>query len=664
MNQYKNSCLFYSIFLAICILIVTGFTSQALSQVEVAAWGNVMGIRVDGELMAFESSLRVVQPDWTDMTQTAKERQNPQFSRNGNTVTVTSRLNDLSLTEVIEDIETGTIRIQVQFTVESAMEMAGAFFCIDLPGTDFVGASIDHIDPAATTAEPPTVSPNQQNVFRTQIQPVTTRGLRITSPHRRLEVTVNEPTEIVIQQANPRRGISNTQVYFAVIWGNATEDQTAQKTFTLKVSGEIDKQPVTLVLDTSHPGRVFDGIGGNFRLQNPTTDPQVIDYCLENMNVTWGRVEMPWRYWHPDENTDPLAEARAGRINSSVHEAMVMAQRLAQKNIPVIVSAWFPPGWAVISGTTNREQGLYGDPLNPEKMNSIIRSLGGYLIYLKEAYGVEAAMFSFNESDLGINVRQTGEEHAALIKRLGSYLASKGLATKMLLGDNSDATTYSFIEPAMNDPETHKYIGAISFHSWRGCSEWVLSIWADAAERMNVPLLIGEGSIDAAAWRYPQIFTESIYTMEEINLYVRILSMCQARSILQWQLTADYSVMSGGGIFGNEEPLRPTQRFWNLKQIGLTPSGSFYLPIDCDRPNINCVAFGDIADGVYTIHMVNNGATRQSTITGLPDNVNELRIFVTDGDRGMKEGRRIPVSSGRAQFTLESVSLTTLISVD
>ena len=76
------------------------------------------------------------------------------------------------------------------------------------------------------------------------------------------------------------------------------------------------------------------------------------------------------------------------------------------------------------------ENGIWGNPLNPKKMRSIIKSLGDYFVYLKEAYGVEPELFSFNESDLGINVRMTGQEHADFIKKLGAYLASKDVTTK------------------------------------------------------------------------------------------------------------------------------------------------------------------------------------------------------------------------------------------
>ena len=360
---------------------------------------------------------------------------------------------------------------------------------------------------------------------------------------------------------------------------------------------------------------------------------------------------------------DPLEAARNGKLDSKVANAMEMAQKLAKKGMPVIVSAWQVPQWAAKGEISHYPEngGKFGNALDQSKMQSIIKSLTGYLIYLKEHYGVEAEMFSFNESDLGIYVRQTGEEHAQLIKDMGSYMASKGLDTKMLLGDNSDATTYNFLKPAINDPKTHKYIGAMSFHAWRGCDNWTLSIWRDMAKKLNVPLLVGEGSINAQAWHYPDVFLEPRYALNEIDTYIRILSIGKAKSILQWQLTADYSVLTGNGIFGTEGKMRPTQRFWNLKQLNLTPKGSFHLPLTANRPDISCVAFGDIKTGTYSIHIVNNGAKRDIKLEGIPKNVKKLRMYITNEDRDMDKTKNVRVTDGTAEFSAEAASFVSLI---
>ncbi|MCD8032362.1 MAG: hypothetical protein LUF85_16455 [Bacteroides sp.] len=444
---------------------------------------------------------------------------------------------------------------------------------------------------------------------------------------------------------------------------NFTRGTHGKLELAIRTAGGGLASPVQLSLRSDRPGRLFDGLGGNFRLQNPRVDPQVIDYCLDSLRVAWGRVEMPWRDWHPTESVDPLAEARAGRIGTRAADAMEMARRLSAMGMPVIVSCWFPPEWAIDGDPASyvRQGGVQAYRLDPAKEEQIYRSMADYLVYLKEGYGVEAVMFSFNESDLGIDVLHTAEEHAAFIKGFGRYLAARGLATRMLLGDNSDATTFDFIIPALEDPDTYPYIAAVSFHSWRGCDDATLHRWAGASRKLNVPLIIGEGSTDAAAHVYPQIFAESTFAFYEINLYIRLCAICQPLSILQWQLTSDYSILWGGGVYGSEGPLRPTQRFWNLKQLASTPPRSFALPVTSDQEEVNAAAFGNPVRGEYAVHLVNNGASRRATLTGLPANVSELHVYVTNKQEGMAHYGTLEVREGKVEFELPAISFVTLM---
>ena len=154
--------------------------------------------------------------------------------------------------------------------------------------------------------------------------------------------------------------------------------------------------------------------------------------------------------------------------------------------------------------------------------------------------------------------------------------------------------------------QTGDCIGAISFHSWRGCDDETLKKWADASRLINVPLIVGEGSTDAAAHQYPAIFNESTFALYEINLYTRLCAICQPWSILQWQLTSDYSLLWGDGIYQSTGPLRPTQRFFNLKQLAMTPENAFAVPVVCNKENINAAAFTKKATGEWAVHLVNN----------------------------------------------------------
>jgi O-glycosyl hydrolase len=711
------------------------------------AWGNLNGIRIEGHLFELNSSMCVVQPDWSGVFTTGREKQTNSYSRNGKIETVTVRMNaprefrdadgngwSLNGKEVVEETGVGTAKVDIQFDSPAESNIAGAYWCLDLPAALFSGGSVELAGAVKPTPARVSLAPGLKD--QNEYVRGTAKGLHFTSGRREIEIAFSEPTQVLIRD-DRRKGNYNLQVMMAVLTGKAAAGQTASKSFAVKVAGDIDRNPVTVALDTAHPGQLFDGLGGDFRLQNPRADPGIIDYNLKNLRVAWGRVEMPWRTWQTNENDDPLGAARSGTVAPAVQQAMEMARRLAQKGMPVIVSAWAPPAWAVLGmsgrgygggfggagagrgggapatgvsgaqpnaagrggaagagrggaapataaaapGTQpnaagrggagrggagammQQPEGLRGYPLNPEKMDQIKKSIADYLVFLKEHFGVEAAMFTFNESDLGIDVRQTGREHNEMIKTFGSYFASRGLATKLALGDTSDATPVDFIQPALHDPEAAKYIAAVDFHSWRGCTDEILAQWYAAARQLNVPLIVAEGSTDAAAYRYAQIFAEQSFALYEINLYLRILAVAQPRSILQWQLTSDYSILAGGGAFGDNGPIRPTRRFWNLKQLASTPERSFSMPLACNGPNLTCAGFGNIADGVYTIHMVNNGAARQATLTGLPANVKELRVWVTDSQKGMEEGARIPVSGGKAELQLEATSYTTVISV-
>jgi len=72
------------------------------------------------------------------------------------------------------------------------------------------------------------------------------------------------------------------------------------------------------------------------------------------------------------------------------------------------------------------------------------------------------------------------------------------------------------------------------------------------------------------------------------------------------------------------------------------------------------ISLCDIANGNYAIHLVNTGATRKTTIVGLPRELKTLRTYLTDTNHGMEPGSEIAVQDGRAEFTVESAKFTTL----
>ncbi len=617
------------VFLFGAAALLFGMLSVPLAaQTEVMAWSNITGVRVDGELIDFESSLRVGTLRG-DMEITGKERQfRPVFHREGDVQEVTTTLRGVRFHQTVTDKGRGLVEISVNALSDTTLNQA-AYFCIALSSENYTDAKVR----------------------------AGGRSLTVTSAKRRLEFRFNKSVKVTVEKES-----AGTVVYISLMPTLKKAERVALS-MKLHASGTIDHSDVEVALDMRNPGNLFAGFGGNFRLQNPVADPKVIDYCLENLRVAYGRVEFPWRLWQPEEGADPIAAAENGGLNKRVEESLLMAKRLKAMGMPVILSCWFPPAWAIDGGPASyvRKGGVMAYRLDGRKKEKIYKSMADYLLYAKRHYGIEFSMFSFNESDLGIDVLHSSQEHADFIKEFGAYLAGVNLPTVMLLGDNSDATTFDFILPALNDPQTHKYIGAVSFHSWRGCDDATLKKWADAAKAINVPLLVGEGSTDAAAHGYAEIFNESTFALYEINLYMRICAICQPLSILQWQLTSDYSLLWGDGIYGSKGALRPTQRFWNIKQLASTPADALAIPVSSSKKNVNCAAFGNIVRGEYAVHLVNNGAGCDAVISGIPASVKELKVYVTNTKDSMKE-TAAKVENGKVRVHLPPISFITLLS--
>ena len=604
----------------IIILVLQCALSMAQERVEndlhseVMAWSNITGVRMGGELIDFESAL-CVGVLGGKMEATGRERQqNVRYRRDGHTQIVDIPLHGARFHQEVIDVDNRHVKIRL--TVEAVETLPeGAFFSMTFTPKYYANAKIKSSG----------------------------KKLTVAAKERYLSLAFNKkmPVKIRDEQGN--------KVLYVALMPALKQGHKAEFEAVLTVDGTRHGETAHITLDLAKPGSRFTGFGGNFRIQNSKKDPAVIDYCLEHMRVAMGRVEFPWASWD-----------KGGKHDPHVKESAQMAARLKAIGMPVVVSCWFPPQWALAPGQQRGTGGVAALRLDASKQDRIYESMISYLQFLKEDYGVEADYFSFNESDIGIDVLHTPQEHCDFIKSFGAALASHHLPTKMLLGDNSDATTIDFLRPALADKDAHKYIGAVSFHSWRGCDDETLRRWRDAARSINVPLIVGEGSTDAAAWRYPAIFKESTFALYEINLYTRLCAICQPLSILQWQLTADYSLLQGDGLLGDAGPLRPTQRFYNLQQLSLTPADAFAIPFAVDKENVNTAAFYHKAKDKGAVHIVNNGTACKAEIDGLPTSTRQADVYVTNAQQ-CAEKSQVKVEQGKAVVDMPAESFVTVL---
>jgi hypothetical protein len=68
--------------------------------------------------------------------------------------------------------------------------------------------------------------------------------------------------------------------------------------------------------------------------------------------------------WQQEEYMNPIDSAKTGKLNKHVYKSMEMAQELTRRGIPVILSDWQAPDWAIVGEQQDayryRHLGIFG----------------------------------------------------------------------------------------------------------------------------------------------------------------------------------------------------------------------------------------------------------------------------------------------------------------
>jgi hypothetical protein len=314
--------------------------NSGFAQPELAQWGSLRGLRIEGHLHAFAARMEVVRPDGTVAARTAHYANASRYRREGAGQRVEVELRGEKAVIAVEETGPCAARLDVAMTAAPENGSDQGVLTVDLPRADFLGGRLTWLDAIGGVVGEEAVADTAG------IQERSAAGVRLTGAGRTWEIRGRGDVPLRVT----RMPADSENVVRVSVPVRPAGTAQASRTFLLQAGGEPDRRPVTITLDPLRPGSRFDGIGGNFRLQFPESDPAIIDYKLANLRVSWGRIALWWRDWDADEAADPLAAARAGRVTPRQHAQMEMARRLAQRGIPVIVSVWDPPAWAQLTG--------------------------------------------------------------------------------------------------------------------------------------------------------------------------------------------------------------------------------------------------------------------------------------------------------------------------
>src|SRR5680860_1678197 len=121
------------------LLILILFPILSFAQTEFTTWGNITGIRVDNQLMEFNTSLIIIDDDYSER-KTRKEGQRINFKRELDKKIFSYEMDSLSWRKTLYSKKKGTAVTEVDFSSTVDTLINGAYFRIDLP-EDFNTAS-------------------------------------------------------------------------------------------------------------------------------------------------------------------------------------------------------------------------------------------------------------------------------------------------------------------------------------------------------------------------------------------------------------------------------------------------------------------------------------------------------------------------------------------
>ncbi len=483
----------------------------------------------------------------------------------------------------------------VELRAETRLEVEAIEWVLDLPRREFVGGTVTPLDQPAAAL--PAVKPPDPVFYRGE-----TSGLRFADPagSRLLEISFPNPRSVALLDRWDPRGRSY-QLRVTLARGPLEAGSAAALAARLRLGGKpVQTPPARLAVDASQVRYRFDGFGGNYCWSNQSP---AAAYTFENLRVAWARAEMKLVQWDR-ERDNPGPALRAD---------FQMMQRFHRSGIPYVISIWWLPE-RFYTDPYEKPRRAHFRRIDPEKWDQLLDLVGSYLLYARRVWGVEPDLFSFNEANIGVYVGFDPEEHAKAVKRFGAYFRKLGLKTKMLLGDaTGPRDTHNYVLAAAADPEAMQYVGAVAFHSWGGATAEQYQAWGDVAEWLDLPLLVTELGVDAAAY-YTRAWDSFHYGLREARMTQEILIHARPRATQYWQFTNDYSLVR----LRPDGAVEPTARFWLMKHFAdLTPQKAEALQTRSDQPEVLLTAFR--AGPRYALHVLNLGAARPATLEGLPE---------------------------------------------
>lgn len=262
-------------------------------------------------------------------------------------------------------------------------------------------------------------------------------------------------------------------------------------------SMQADCAPVEIRIDCASKGQTWEGWGGTDLcsfdgMENeqeagpPGTIPprgrqQVLKMLYQDLG--WTRVRFaPTGYEPTNDNDDPFAINPDGfdwkgkrvrpwtALDPYCEDNLVMGRKFRSEAEPFVFypATNCPEQW--MSRTPQSENWYWdkGGRFNPDMVEEYAEHALAGALHVKQVYGYEFPYWSlFNEPSN--TARPSKETTLALVLATGRRFKANGLKTKLVICDDvTPEDSAEAIEYVLADAEARGYVGAVSYHRYRG----------------------------------------------------------------------------------------------------------------------------------------------------------------------------------------------------
>jgi len=391
------------------------------------------------------------------------------------------------------------------------------------------------------------------------------------------------------------------------------------------------------------------GSGNFIHYFGGTTSPTeaVSQMNIDQLQPEYARVSIELQEWEPvNDNDNPLLiKPTAFFDDRHNHATFELMKLFKEKGTEVTASVWRVPGW-LVENPQDASARTIARIMFPEAVESI----AAWLLHARDQYGVEVDYVSFNEANLGVTILLSPEDYAEMIRVGGSRFAELGLKTKWLLGDCASIRgCLDYVMPIWAVEDIHSFVGPMAFHNWDGTSisdKGIIALGEWTAQQ-GLEVRCTEGGWDAQLWQRSSDFPGWTNARQLAVSYNRVLKMSRATAFYYWEMMGnDYQLNDGVKAYPAMQVLQQMSEAFlpGTKILGTTPNNSAVYWVAGQTPT------GDIS-----IHVVSNTVAERARVTGLPNDVYNLRISTRE-EIG-KHVQTITVIDGTMLFDLPGFSV-------